>query len=117
MADEETPPESVPVPEPSKPANRLHVAMMVRAAQEAHSGFNVLRSMEAFANDMVDLGYLPKMASEIGPESAVGPAAGIDPNDLAIYVAGIAAIGEVTNANEGAFRKAAKRLAAVWASR
>ena len=88
--------------------NQVHNAFLARVAQSSKEGFELFRSLEALANDAVDLGLL---GGTISPDSANGRLAGLDVADVDVAVAGIAQLGALLNANDGALRKAFKRLA------
>ncbi len=68
--------------------------------------------MEAFAQDSVDMKYLPGMtdldADPIVAADAAGPVAGMDPADFAISVRAIAEIGDPQRQR----RRAARRSSA-----
>lgn len=100
MPDEQTPPESN--------FSQVHNNFLARVAQSSKEGFSLFRELEALANDAVDLGYL---GGAISPDSANGRLNGLDPADVDLAVGAIAQLGALLDANDGAFRKAFKRLA------
>lgn len=85
-----------------------HNNFLARVAQSSKEGFELFRSLESLANDAVDLGYL---GGAISADSANGRLHGMEVSDVDVAVAGIAQIGALLNANDGALRKAFKRLA------
>lgn len=93
-------------------ANPLHTDFLSRSAREAEKGFEFLRGLEALAADYSDLGYAPNGTDPITADDAAGDMEGIDPADLALFAQKIAEIGTILNENDGAARKAIKRLAA-----
>lgn len=93
---------------PEESFNQNHNNFLARVAQSSKEGFELFRSLEALANDAVDLSYL---GGAISSGSANGRLAGLDPADVDLAVQAIAQLGGLLDANDGQFRKAFKRLA------
>jgi hypothetical protein len=91
-------------------SNPVRTDFLSRAAVVARDGLDVLRRLEALANDYADLGYAPDEENAIVDADVVGTLNGMSPADITTAVQGIAAIGGVLSANNGALRKAFKRL-------
>lgn len=105
MAEEQT---DQPTPQNSP----IRTDFLSRAAIAARDGFATFRSLEALANDYLDLGYAPGGETSIVQADAAGTLDGLNPMDVLTAIQGIAAIGQALDANDGQLRKAFKRLAA-----